>query len=87
MTADEINQLLHDADRAATGAEFAGRMRDMKHANELDYKAIGLYNRALNLDPGMADPAWKETGNRDLVWLRQNGFEQIAAIKGHEEGE
>lgn len=77
---DEIDKLLHDADRAVMGANFARRMGDRRNAFTLDHEAIGLYGQALNGDIHMVDPAWKETGNRDDDWLRRNGFARIAAL-------
>jgi hypothetical protein len=73
----KIDQLLHDADRAAMGADFAVRMLDLPHAMSLSDKAAELYRAALSADPDMTDPAWKEGGNRSYDWLMRNGFAEI----------
>lgn len=77
---NEIDQLLHDADRKVMGANFARQMGDRMNAAAMDRDAVGLYRQALNADVHMVDPAWKETGNRDDEWLRKNGFARIAAL-------
>ncbi len=79
MTETTIDQLLHDADRAAGGADLARRMGDQAIARDLENKAIGLYEMALARDPQMTDPAWAEDGNRDAAWLKWAGLEAIAA--------
>lgn len=77
---DEIDRLLHDADRKVMGANFARRMCDNMNAEALDREATRLYRQALDADIYMVDPAWKWTGNRDEHWLRNNGFARIAAL-------
>jgi hypothetical protein len=74
---NEIDQLLHDADRTVMGAEMARRMGDQGNAAQMDRNAAGRYRQALRADPTMADPAWRETINRDAEWLRRHGFHQI----------
>lgn len=74
----DIDRLLHDADRMVMGAEFARRMGDHTSADALDIQARTGYQQALDADPKMSDPAWKETGNRDASWLRRNGFITMA---------
>jgi hypothetical protein len=80
QTNNEINQLLHDADRAVMGANFARQMGDRANAALLDRDAIAMYRQALNGDVHMTDPAWGETFNRDPDWLNHNGFARIAAL-------
>lgn len=84
MSETDIDQLLHDADRAQGGIALANMMGDQRAATALTLKAKTLYGRALALDATLSDLAWKETGNRDTDWLRANGFSQIAAVKGHD---
>ncbi len=79
-----LDQLLHDADRAQGGISLARMMRDRTVEASLEAKAIGLYQQALDIDPTLSDPAWKETGNRDRDWLRARGFAQIAEVEGYE---
>lgn len=74
MPNTEIDQLLHDADRKVMGAEMARRMGDRPSAARMDRDAVGLYRQALSADVHMVDPAWKETGNRDVPWLNAHGL-------------
>lgn len=63
MTADteeKVDRLIHDADRAAAGADFARKMGDGKAATELYDKATRLAQEADALDPDRKSPAWKE---------------------------
>ena len=76
-----IDGLLHDADRAQGGADFARRMGDHKNSDGLTARACLLYEQALAIDPTMADLAWDEDGNRDAEWLRWAGLDQIANRK------
>ena len=77
---DTIDRLLHDADRKIMGANFARLMGDRVNARAMEREASGLYQKALDADIHLLDPAWKETGNRDDKWLRVNGFARIAAL-------
>jgi hypothetical protein len=58
---DEVDRLLHDAERASDGAAFALRLRDIVNARSLAKKAQRLYAQAVALDPDQLAPAWKET--------------------------
>lgn len=84
MSETDIDQLLHDADRAQGGIDLANMMGDAKVAAALKAKAVRLYQQALDADPALTDAAWKENGNQDKDWLRANGFPQIAAVKGYD---
>jgi hypothetical protein len=44
----KLNELLHDADRAQGGADFAAQIGHSGTAAELRAKAIGLYREALS---------------------------------------
>ncbi len=79
MSASDIDQLLHDADRKVMGLDMARMMGDTVSAAKLEREAKELYQAALDADPDMKDSAWKEDGNRDDRWLLRNGFKRIAA--------
>jgi hypothetical protein len=79
---EDIDQLLHDADRNVMGIGMAQMIGDRMAVLQMSREAVKLYRRALVADPEKADPAWRETGNRDRGWLARNGFPQIADIEG-----
>lgn len=62
---EQVNRLLHDAEHALGGADFArmmvGRIASAaQDATSLDAKASALIAKALVLDPARACPAWQE---------------------------
>lgn len=73
----DINQLLHDADQAVMGSEFARSMRHFDVALRLENKAVSLYRAALKADPNGLDPAWDEDGNRDHEWIKRHNLEPL----------
>lgn len=77
MALTDIDQWLHDADRAVMGARMALQMRDRAVARELSDKAFRLYTQALESDPDLVDAAWQETGNRDRKWLALNELTRV----------
>lgn len=66
---EQINDLLHDAERALSGAEFADTMARMQPHNadhaaaakNLRAKHATLLREACELDPQHEAPAWQET--------------------------
>lgn len=82
MEAETVDQLLHDADRAVGGANMARQMSHSVCAAAMDREAVDFYRRALRQDPMMVDPAWRETANRDVGWLRRRGLTRIAELGG-----
>lgn len=73
-TDEQIDQLLHDADRKVMGANFARQIGHTGPAAEMDAEAERLYREAMQLDPEQTLPAWQETGNRDAQWLAEHGL-------------
>jgi len=55
-----VDRLLHDAERAKGGGEFAALMRDSQHAAELKAKYQSLLAEANRIDPSHGAPAWSE---------------------------
>lgn len=58
---DSVDDFLHDAERAANGADFALMMGDRANAKLLTEKSAALLAEANRLDPDHLDPAWQET--------------------------
>ena len=58
---DSVDDFLHDAERAATGATFALMVGDRANAKLLTEKCAALLAEANRLDPDHKDPAWQET--------------------------
>jgi hypothetical protein len=60
-TEQEIDRLLHDAEHADAGSEFAARIGHTEPARELREKRDKLIDAAISLDPQQTARAWKET--------------------------
>lgn len=57
--AEEVDRLLHDAERAFGGHEMARNMGDLKNSKALLVKAAEGFAHALRLDPKTEAPAWE----------------------------
>lgn len=57
----EIDRLLHDAEHAKAGADFAKMMGHLFEMNTLASKCAHLTAMANTLDPEHTAPAWEET--------------------------
>lgn len=58
----QVDQLLHDAERAGSGAEMANMLGDNAAWGRLIKKRKRLIAEAVALDPERTAPAWKESG-------------------------
>lgn len=55
-----LDQLLHDAEHADSGARMAAMMRDTAAFEEFQNKRNALLARALEMDPSMESGEWEE---------------------------
>lgn len=55
-----VDQLLHDAEHADSGAHMARMMGDTAYVQEALQKRDRLVREAVALDPTMQDEAWEE---------------------------
>ena len=62
---EPVEELLHDAERADSGADFAITCGDAKSHKELVAKRDALLREAMRLDPDRTADAWGEV--RDLL--------------------
>lgn len=73
MSADDrnenVDQYLHDAERALCGSRFAKSIGHFTPAAELREKHDRLLGMAQELDPGHEAPAWQEHAR----WLKETG--------------
>lgn len=67
----QVDQLLHDAEHAHGGAQFAEMVRDPANAKALRAKRDRLYAKALKLDPEQKAACWDEDGYYGTL---RNGF-------------
>lgn len=63
---EKIDRLLHDAERALSGSDFARKVGDIGEANALQDKHDLLVADAQESDPGHKAPAWAEHAK----WLK-----------------
>jgi hypothetical protein len=68
---EKVDALLHDAEHAHGGAQFADMVRDTANAKALRAKRDRLYAKALKLDPKQEAPCWDESGYYGTL---RNGF-------------
>lgn len=68
MDRDQIvDRLLHDAEHAESGRQFAARIGHVEPAKDLTEKRDRLLAKAQELDPAHEAPAWKEHAE----WLKR----------------
>lgn len=60
----KVDELLHDAEHADGGADFAAMMGDAASVASLRAKCARLVAEVLAIDPQRLAPAWKETSLR-----------------------
>lgn len=79
-----IDRLLHDAEHAESGADFAEMMMGQQPNNpahraardSLRNKCSALVAEAHAADPTHSDPAWEETNLRSVPSASQQGDEE-----------
>jgi hypothetical protein len=63
----KVDQLLHDAEHAESGADFAKRIGHYGEAMKMADTAVRLRKEAAELDPEKQSPAWAE----DEEWQKR----------------